>query len=190
MGLDELIEDIKRDTEQRREEILEEARKKADEILEQARAEVEKILRAGEEDAKRLAESERRERLSSARLQAGRIVAEAREEVVERAISRMWEHLLELKKGEEYKEFLRKVIEQGKSELGGKVYVSASPEDFELIKSIAPDVEISELDTKGGVVLTSEDRKVWIESTFESLMAENMEKIRLMIYEHVFGEAK
>jgi|Deesub1362A_J573_1020465.scaffolds.fasta_scaffold00261_4 V/A-type H+-transporting ATPase subunit E len=188
MGLDELIEDIRKDTEQKRDEILKKAREEADEILKKAREEADRILKIGEEDAKRLAESERRERISSARLQAGRIVAEAREEVVERAIARMWEFLAELKKRDEYREFLKNVIEQGRKELGGDVKVSASPEDFEIIMSLAPDAELSEFDTKGGVVLTS--GKVWIDSTFESLMAENMEKIRLMIYEHVFGESR
>lgn len=195
MGLTEIIEDIEQETQQIRAKILEEGRAQADAILKDAEREKEKLILSYEEEAKRLAASERRERLSSARLDARRMIVEAREEVVQRAIHQLWDALESLRDSPEYQDMLRRALHQGVEELGGSATVYAAPHDLEKVKALAaefPNLVVSDepLESRGGVVLVSSDGNVRFENTLESLVEENMESIRLEVYNHIFGEER
>jgi len=118
------------------------------------------------------------ERLAWARLEAKRIIAEAKEDVIKASMDTFFEKLIDSKKGQNYKKALKKAIENAVMNFGKNVVIHLLKDD----KDLAPkgkNVSIeTDLEGLGGAIIESEDGKIRINLTLETLVETKREEIR------------
>lgn len=167
-------------------DIREEARERASEINAETEARVEEIVDAAEEDASELrAESERKaesrvtqereQKLSSAKLEAKQKRLEARRDVLNEVRSSVEDSIADLE-GDEREELTRELLDAASVEFqsGDAVRVYARADDEDLVTSILEDYDgyeyAGEYDCLGGVVVESDESRVRVNNTFDSIL--------------------
>ncbi|WP_414470465.1 V-type proton ATPase subunit E [Methanobacterium sp. ACI-7] len=149
--------------------ILSEAQSKADAIIQEAEKEAALIVEEGEteatsekarilENANKQSAMKYQQLVSEAKMNSRRAELEAREEVIESAFKRAEEELGKIAStsSEEYKESLRKIIEEAAFEIGGgELVLSLKESDIAKIKNTIPSIE-NEIESKTGTKTTLE----------------------------------
>ncbi|ERH12814.1 MAG: archaeal/vacuolar-type H+-ATPase subunit E [halophilic archaeon J07HB67] len=178
MSLDTVVEDIRDDARTRAEEIREEAKDRAEEIREAAEAEAEELLADREAAVERQIEQEREQALSSAKLEAKQGRLEARRDVLEDVRDRTETALAELT-GDRREELTRALLADAAGEFGGDIVVYGRPEDESLLRSLVDEHDDhsygGDHDCLGGVVVESEQSRVRVNNTFDSVLADAWE---------------
>jgi V/A-type H+-transporting ATPase subunit E len=173
--LDTVVEDIRDEARARAEEIREEGDERAEEIVDQAEDDAEEIVTEAEASVERTVEQEREQALSSAKLEAKQQRLEARRDVLERARSRVEEELATME-GDQREELTRALIEAASEEFSEDEAVSVygRADDEALIADVLEEYDgwsyAGERDCLGGVVVESEESRVRVNNTFDSLL--------------------
>lgn len=192
MSLDTVVEDIREEAHARAEDIRAEGEARADEIESAAEEDAEEILADAEQSVEREIEQLREQRLSSAKLEAKQKRLEARRDVLGDVREQVEDELASLE-GETREELTRAVLDGASEEFDDSddVSVYGREEDQELIESILEDYDgyeyAGEYDCLGGVVVESDQSRVRVNNTFDSLLEDvwedNLREISTQLFE-------
>lgn len=185
-GADKIVSSIISEAQSNADAIIQESEKETALIIEEGEKEAvlekEKIL----ENAKKQANLKYQQLISEAKMNSRRAELEAREEVIESAFKRAEEELQKIAftSSEEYKESLRKIIEEASIEIGGgDLVLSLKEEDIAKIKNSIPamentiegktntktTLEIGEsIKTIGGAIVKTKNGDVEVNNTIEA----------------------
>ncbi|WP_302081684.1 V-type ATP synthase subunit E [Salinibaculum rarum] len=192
MSLDTVVEDIRDEARARAEEIRAEADSEAEEILAEANADAEQIREEREQEVKRQIEQEREQKLSSANLEAKQDRLEARRDILQDVRTQVETAIAELDDGRE--ELTRALLDAAATEFDddATVLVYGRADDEELLESILEDYDGFEYadayDCLGGVVAESEESRVRVKNTFDSVLDEVWEDNLREISERLFED--
>ncbi|ELZ01454.1 V-type ATP synthase subunit E [Natrialba chahannaoensis JCM 10990] len=192
MSLDTVVEDIRDEAHARAEDIRDEGEARAEEIESAAEADAEEIRESAEQEADREIEQLREQRLSSAKLEAKQKRLEARRDVLGDVREEVEAELTALE-GDTREELTRALLDAASTEFdeGDDVSVYGRADDQELIESILDDYEGyafgGEYDCLGGVIVESEQSRVRVNNTFDSLLEDvwedNLREISNQLFE-------
>ncbi len=192
MSLDTVVEDIRDEAHARAEEIRAEGEERAEEIESAAEDDAQEILETAEQEAEREIEQLREQRLSSAKLEAKQKRLEARRDVLGDVRKQVEAKLAGLE-GDTREELTRALLEAASVEFDedDDVSVYGRAEDADLLESIADDYDgyeyAGEHDCLGGVVVESEQSRVRVNNTFDSVLEDvwedNLREISNRLFE-------
>ena len=192
MSLDTVVEDIRDEARARAEEIRSEGEERHDEIVSEAEREADEIISEAEREVERAVEQEREQKLSSAKLEAKQQRLEARREVLEDVHDEVEAQIADLS-GDEREELTRTLLDAAAEEFDDAetVRVHGREADRDLLESLADDYEGFEVgepvDCLGGVVVESEESRVRVNNTFDSVLEdvweENLREISARLFE-------
>ncbi|MXV64595.1 V-type ATP synthase subunit E [Natronorubrum sp. JWXQ-INN-674] len=174
MSLDTVVEDIREEAHARAEDIRAEGEARAEEIESAAEEDADEIVSDAEQAAEREVEQLREQRLSSAKLEAKQKRLEARRDVLGDVREQVEDELAALE-GDTREELTRTLLDAASGEFdeGDDVSVYGRESDQELIESILDDYEsyefAGEYDCLGGVVVESDQSRVRVNNTFDSV---------------------
>ncbi|ELY92825.1 V-type ATP synthase subunit E [Natrialba hulunbeirensis JCM 10989] len=192
MSLDTVVEDIRDEAHARAEDIRDEGEARAEEIESAAEADAEEIRESAEQEADREIEQLREQRLSSAKLEAKQKRLEARRDVLGDVREEVEAELTALE-GDTREELTRALLDAASTEFdeGDDVSVYGRADDQDLIESILDDYDgyafAGEYDCLGGVVVESEQSRVRVNNTFDSVLEDvwedNLREISNQLFE-------
>ncbi|NGM70215.1 V-type ATP synthase subunit E [Natronolimnobius sp. AArcel1] len=192
MSLDTVVEDIREEAHARAEDIRDDAESRATEIESAAEEDAEEILADAEREVEREVEQLREQRLSSAKLEAKQKRLEARRDVLGDVREQVESELVDLE-GETREELTRDLLEAARVEFdeGDDVSVYGRADDQELLESILADYDgyeyAGEYDCLGGVVVESDQSRVRVNNTFDSVLEDvwedNLQEISNRLFE-------
>ncbi len=192
MSLETVVEDIREEAHARATEIREEGEARAEEIEAAAEADAEEILAAADREATRESEQLREQRLSSAKLEAKQERLEARRDVLSTVRERVEAELASLE-GTTREELTRTLLEAASTEFddGDDVRIYGRDDDEELLTTLASEYDgysyAGSYDCLGGVVVESEQSRVRINNTFDSILEDvweaNLREISNTLFE-------
>lgn len=210
MSLDTVVEDIREEARARAEDIRDEGEARAEEIESAAEADADETLENAEREIERETEQLREQRLSSAKLEAKQKRLEARRDVLGDVREQVEDELAALE-GDAREELTRELLEaastefddgealgasdrssgQSSREEGDDVSVYGRADDRELIESILDDYDgyeyAGERDCLGGVVVESDQSRVRVNNTFDSVLEDvwedNLREISNRLFE-------
>lgn len=175
MSLETVVEDIRETARERADELLAEAEAEADRIVSEAEADAESVLAEAEADVERQIDRERDQQRSSATLEAKQRRLEARrDELAE--VSEAAEAAVAGLEGETREELTRALLDEAATEFEGleSVSVYGAESDAELLESIVTDYDGFEhagaVDCLGGVVVESDESRLRVNNTFDSVL--------------------
>ncbi|QLG63531.1 V-type ATP synthase subunit E [Halorarum salinum] len=175
MSLETVAEDIREEARARAEEIREEGEERAGEIVAEAEAEAERVREEREATVERKIAQEREQSLSSAKLEAKQERLEARRDALETVHEEVEAAIAGLE-GERREELTRALLEEAAGEFDDdeSVAVYGRAEDEELLTDLLSGYEgwsfAGERDCLGGVIVESEESRVRVNNTFDSVL--------------------
>ncbi len=178
--------------------LLSEAAEEANAILQNAQSEVEKMHREqkgkqadmkakAEKELEKTLEDQENERIAWARLEAKRIGAEAREDAIKNVLEEFFEVLKKSRKTAEYKNFIKKAVPAAAADLGGTVTIHVLKGEKALVPKIKDAKVAEDLKGLGGALVESEDGRIRVDLTLETLVDSKRDEIRKQIAEDLFG---
>ncbi|PSP57140.1 V-type ATP synthase subunit E [Halobacteriales archaeon QS_1_67_19] len=192
MSLDTVVEDIRNEARERAKEIRSEGDERAGEIVSEAEADAEEILAEQERETEQTIAQEREQKLSSAKLEAKQKRLEARRDVLEDIRAEVEDRIADLE-GDRREELTRELLEAASEEFddGDTVRVYGKPEDDELLTDIVGDYDgyeyAGEHDCLGGVVVESDQSRLRVNNTFDSVLEDvwedNLQDISKRLFE-------
>lgn len=204
-GLQKIIKEIEKSTEQKVSEMLSEAKKKADATLNDAKKKAEgqerSILARGEQEAQR--ESQRI--LAEARIRARREKVMAQEKVVQISFEKASDILSKTAENQN-DEVLKGLIKESINASGvlsfevlltsrdrtlvtkDSLLEIAKQTDIGRNSDIEPRISEDVLSCMGGVVVRSTDGKVRVDNTFEARLERFRDGIRMRVAKELFGQ--
>ncbi|MFC7072225.1 V-type ATP synthase subunit E [Halovenus rubra] len=177
MTLDTVVEDIREQARARAEEIREEAEAEADEIIDKAEADADEIRADILADAESQIEQEREQRMSSAKLEAKQSRLEARRDVLQSVRADVEEEIATLE-DDKREELTQALLDAAAAEVddGAAVDVYGTADDQDLLESLLEEYDgfeyAGEYDCLGGVVVESNESRVRVKNTFDSILEE------------------
>ncbi|ADQ68400.1 V-type ATP synthase subunit E [Halogeometricum borinquense DSM 11551] len=175
MSLDNVVEDIRDEARARAEEIREDGEQRAEEIIEEAETDAEELLESRKTDVERQVEQEREQALSSAKLEAKQKRLEARRDVLEDVRGQVEEELAALS-GDRRETLTRSLLDEAADEFDddADVVVYGRESDQSLIEDILEEHDGYEFggtyECLGGVVVESQQSRVRVNNTFDSVL--------------------
>ncbi|NEU58473.1 V-type ATP synthase subunit E [Halorussus sp. MSC15.2] len=192
MSLDTVVEDIRNEARERAKEIRSEGDERADEIVSEAESDAEEILAEQERETEQTIAQEREQKLSSAKLEAKQKRLEARRDVLQDVRATVEDRIATLE-GDEREELTRELLDAASEEFdeGDTVHVYGKPGDDELLTDIVTDYDgyeyAGEYDCLGGVVVESEQSRLRVNNTFDSVLEDvwedNLQDISKRLFE-------
>jgi len=185
MSAEKIIEQIKKDSEKEIKQILNDANNKAKEIINSAKKEAEseakKILTNAIKESKNL----KKILISKANQDIKREIMNTNEEIIEECFIKA-RHELSILKVERYKELVSKFVNSGKKKLGEDCQVRVSREiDKNIVENYGLKVA-GNIESSGGILLISEDKKITLDYTFEGIIRREKDKIRIKVGKLLF----
>jgi V/A-type H+-transporting ATPase subunit E len=191
MSLDTVVEDIRDEARARADELRAEGEERAEAIVSDAETEADEIREAAEREAERTIEQEREQKLSSAKLEAKQKRLEARREVLEEVHDDVEAQIADID-GEEREALTESLLDAAVAELGAEsVRVHGRAEDEALLASLVESRDgytVGEpIECLGGVVVESDESRVRVNNTFDSILEEvweeNLREISTRLFE-------
>jgi V/A-type H+-transporting ATPase subunit E len=193
MSLETVVEDVRDEARARAEELREEGEARADEIISEAEADAEEISQQREQAVEEQITEEREQALSSAKLSAKQERLEARRDVLEQVREGVNDAIANIE-GDRREELTETLLEAAATEFdeGGDVRVYGRATDEELLTDLLSDYEgwsfAGERDCLGGVIVESEQSRVRVNNTFDSLLEDVWDEELKRISERLFEE--
>ncbi|QFU82582.1 V-type ATP synthase subunit E [Natronorubrum aibiense] len=192
MSLDTVVEDIREEAHARAEDIRAEGEARAEEIESAAEEDAEEIVANAADEVEREIEQLREQRLSSAKLEAKQKRLEARRDVLGDVHEQVEAELAALE-GDTRKELTRTLLEAASEEFdeGDDVSVYGRADDEDLLTDLLEEYDgyefAGEYDCLGGVVVESEQSRLRVNNTFDSVLEdvweENLRTISNQLFE-------
>ncbi|HIH97733.1 MAG TPA: hypothetical protein HA346_01810 [Thermoplasmata archaeon] len=187
MGIDKIIERIEQSAGERIGAILKEAERQVKEIKERAKREAEEAGKKLEVETEEKCGIVEERLTSNARQQAKREMLLTKEELIKEAFDRAREKLTQLKESE-YREILKKMLEEGKRLAGAEcVVVPCKAKDGEYIKSLGYQVSKESVKGSGGAIIRSKDGSISVDQTFEGIIDRNWNELRIKVARALFS---
>ncbi|MBI3610324.1 MAG: hypothetical protein HY204_06445 [Nitrospirae bacterium] len=196
MGYEELIRDLRREAELKKEAILKTAREDADGILADALRQCDRMEQDFQASLARDAERERTRLLNRARREARMEKHRAESELVQQVFHRLWERLAAVASDPRYPSVVERLLGECLPEWpAGEVIVRADPKTQSLLK---PRVKgrtvrfeplretIRGEDPGGGFELSGRDETIIIRNTFRSRLEKARPELRIEINRLLF----
>ena len=193
MSLETVVEDVRDEARARAEELREEGEQRAEEITSEAEADAEEITEQREAAVEAQISEEREQALSSAKLTAKQERLEARRDVLEQVREGVEDAIANIE-GERREELTASLLEAAAAEFDDveDVSVYGRAEDEELLTDLLSEYEgwsfAGERDCLGGVVVESEQSRVRVNNTFDSLLEDVWDEELKRISERLFEE--
>jgi len=175
MSLETVAEDIRDEARARAEEIREEGQERADEIIAEAEADAEEIREEREAAVEREIEQRREQAISSAKLEAKQARLEARRDALEEVRTDVEQAIVDIE-GERRRSLTASLLESAAEEFdeSESVSVYGRADDHELLEDLVEEYDgftvAGDHDCLGGVVVESEESRVRVNNTFDSLL--------------------
>jgi V/A-type H+-transporting ATPase subunit E len=175
MSLDNVVEDIRDEARARAEEIREDGEQRAEEIIAEAESDAEELLESRKANVEQQVEQEREQALSSAKLEAKQMRLEARRDVLEDVREQAEDELASVS-GDRRETLTRELLDDAAEEFDADadVAVYGRAADKALIEDILQDYDGYEFggdyDCLGGVVVESQQSRVRVNNTFDSVL--------------------
>ncbi|ELZ22582.1 V-type ATP synthase subunit E [Natrinema limicola] len=192
MSLDTVVKDIREEANARAENIRAEGETRAEEIESAAEADAEEILADAEAEVEREIDQLREQRLSSAKLEAKQKRLEARRDVLGEVNDAVEDELAAIE-GDTREELTRELLEAASDEFDedDDVSVYGRSDDQALLESIVDEYDgyeyAGDVDCLGGVVVESEQSRVRVNNTFDSVLEDvwedNLQEISNRLFE-------
>lgn len=191
MSLETVVEDIREEASARAEEIRIAGDSRAEEIVNEAERDADAILSEAERDAERRIEQEREQKLSSAKLEAKQERLESRRAIIQDVRDAVEDELASID-GDEREELTRTLLDAAAQEFeGDTVRVRGRADDEELLESVLEEYdgfEVGEpIECLGGVVVESDESRVRVNNTFDSVLSDvwedNLREISTRLFE-------
>jgi len=191
MGIEKLTSSLLKDAQDEAAEIVKVAEGHVRQMKADERAKLVSLEKQAEAEVEKVLKEQRNERLAWARLEAKRLVSEAREDAINNAIDAIFSSLNELRKSKEYKDFVSKNVSAAVKELGGKITVHVVKADKNLLPKLPKGCKVAaDLDALGGAILETQDGKMRIDLTLETLMELKRDELRKRISAELFTAEK
>jgi len=190
MSMENLKKSLLQEAEKEASAITSKAEKEASAIISAAREEARKRKEEARARAKGLVAAEKTEKLSGAQLRAKKIVSEAKSKVVEENLGIVWREFSRFPEDKRYEGLLKKWIAEAEESLGGKTVVSVNEKDAKLAKKFSKNVSAKAVDIAGGAIIFSQDGKVSIDSSLESVFRHNEPEARKIVFNDLSGKVK
>lgn len=194
MDLDQILKQIKAETEQEVQKILAEGQEQVDALLQKARDEVEGSRQRILNDGKYRQQREMAIIMRQGVMESLRLQAEAHQKLIDAAMQEASEKLDKLYSMEGYAVILEKFAGEALAELspsllpGQKAILRFDPKDkrvplpkFEIEGHVCECVY--DLKTKGGCIAQSEDGKVVVNNTIEARIKNGLPKLRQQMWQ-------
>ena len=186
MSAENIINQIKKDSEKEIQKIQKETEKQTREILNQAKAQSEKEAEKILENGKTQSENIKKIMISKAQQEAKKEAMNTREKVIDECFTKAI-HKLSTLKEQDYKRVLRHLIKNGKNKIPGKCQAIISRDiDKEVCKELNIPV-VSSTESSGGVILKSDDGRVTLDITFKGILKRKKDKIRIKVGKLLFS---
>lgn len=187
MTAEKILERIKKDSEKEIKQILKEAEKQATLIIEdakkEAKHEAEKILSDGKQQAENISKII----TSKANQDMQREIMNAREKIIDECFIKA-HHELSTLSGTQYKNLVKKLIENGCNKLNGQCYISVSRDiDREIATSMGLKV-MGTIESSGGILIKSQDGRITLDYTFDGILKRKKDEIRRKVGKLLFSE--
>jgi V/A-type H+-transporting ATPase subunit E len=175
MSLETVVEDIRDEARARAEEIREEGEERAAEIIEDAEADADEILEDREAAVEREIEQRRDQAVSSAKLEAKQARLEARRDALGDVREAVEDAVVDID-GERRRSLTETLLDAAAEEFteGESVSVYGRADDEELLEDLLEDYDgfsvAGAYDCLGGVVVESEESRVRVNNTFDSIL--------------------
>ncbi|MBI5228109.1 hypothetical protein HY988_05960 [Candidatus Micrarchaeota archaeon] len=187
MGIEKLKFSLLAEGKQEAEAIIHEAERHANEMQKEEEQKHAAAVVELEKEIEKTLQERRNEKVAWARLEAKRITAEAKEDAVANAIEEFFSALEKMRKGNEYKKFMKNAAERIGSELEGNLVLHVVKGEKGLLPKVK-NAEIKEdLEGLGGILAESSDGKRRLNLTIETLFEAKRDDIRRRIYDKMFG---
>jgi vacuolar-type H+-ATPase subunit E/Vma4 len=185
MGLEKLVDEVRRRGEAQAQEILSGADSEAAAIVAKAQAEADALMDAAVRHGGEDVAAERAERLSEARSAALKQMAEARRQVIEAHLRVVWAGLLEFRDGKEYGRLVSSLAAEAATSLGPGFKLMCRRGDEGLL---APASAAGNVDCAGGVLAYDVSGRIMLDGRLETLFSEAREALSAKIYAKAFRE--
>jgi len=192
MGIERLTSSLIKEADDEAAKIVEAAEWHVRKMKEDERSKRSVLKKDAEKAVEKLLSEQKNERLAWARLEAKRVTAEAREDAINSVIDDLFSSLTEVRKSKEYKDFLSRSVSAALKELKGtKLSVHVRKEDKKLLPKLPDGCKVSaELGALGGAVIETQDGKMKVDLTLETLFELRRDDLRKMISEKLFSGDK
>jgi len=186
MSVEKIIQQIKKDSEKEIKQILKDANDKAKESIDNAKEEAEAEAKKIISDGKKQSETIQKIMISKANQDAKREIMKAREKIIDECFIKA-QHELSILKQERYEKIISKLINDGKEKLGENCTVKISRSiDKNIVERFGLTVS-GHIESSGGVILVSADKRVTLDYTFEGILKREKDKIRIKVGKLLFS---
>jgi V/A-type H+-transporting ATPase subunit E len=193
MSLDTVVEDIRDEARARAEEIRTEGRERADEIVADAEADAEEIVETREREIERQITQQREQAISAAKLEAKQERLKARRDALGIVREQTEEELASLS-GDRREELTRALLDASAAEFDAAddVVVRGRAADEAMLEEVLSEYEGFSLsdetvDCLGGVVVESQQSRVRVDNTFDSILdtvwEENLKDVSAILFD-------
>ena len=187
MGIEKLKVSLLAEAREEAQQIVQTAQSHIDGMVKEERAKNAAMKTRAEKEVEKTLEDQRNERIAWARLEAKRINAEAREDALNNVLEEFFDSLAKSRKSQEYRKFLKKAVPAAAADLGGKVTIHVVKGDRASIPKIKDAKVVEDLDGLGGALVESEDGRIRVDLTLETLVDTRRDEIRSKIAKKLFG---
>lgn len=186
MAIEHIISKIQQDAKKKTDHIIQDAEKEAEtlrvQIRQQADDEANRII----EQANKEAQQKKQITIAQVNQEMKRKITAEQEEVITTCFATAQEHLSKLS-GKEYSDVVKRLIEQGKQQLGQDCTVyTTRGEDEALATSLGVKVSGS-ANASGGVLLRSAKGTISLDNTFEGILRRKKDSMRIVIGKLLFS---
>jgi len=194
MPADEILDHIKKTSEEEAKAVLDAANKEASELKEEYKSQTDKSVSALQDKLEKEAQGKKRLIIAKMGRQAAQKEFKTKEALIKEAFDMAWESLKDLH-GDNYTGFLKRSYEAGKAATGTpcRVFVVRDkdkglfkgesvedPPDGYLKKQIA--------EGGGGFIIQSGDASITVDYTFKGIIARKMDSLRIGAAKKLFAE--
>ncbi|MBI5223002.1 hypothetical protein HY990_01125 [Candidatus Micrarchaeota archaeon] len=188
MSIEKLKTSLLSEAQAESERIINAAKSEAQKLIEEERSKNAAFLSSAREDAERILKEQSSERSAWARLEAKRIIAEAKEDAIKLTIEDFLAAVASLRKTPEYRQFMKRSVDAAIAEFGGgPVFLHVLAADKDLFSKTKNLSIVPDLDGIGGAILESEDGRLRVNLTLETLVETKKDELRGKIYQALFG---
>lgn len=200
MSSETLKQEIRRTAAQNAEKVLADAKAEAARILAEAESQARAITERRVNESQKLLDQGERSEVAKARVEGARNLSTAEARVVEDAFREAESRVSSLPSSDpgRYKSVLTRFIEEAREQLGGAtLVVVARGQDRELVNEVLrglprggdlPECTMSadSLEARGGVIVHTEDMRVYYVNTFDSRLRRAREELRAKVVAAMF----
>jgi V/A-type H+-transporting ATPase subunit E len=194
MAYENLLKSVEESAQEKERELLDKARSIVQAISEETKNQASALQKSLLEEAKKSVAVEKNKLMYVTKGENKEKLIKTKEQVFATAFSEAEQSLSQIRKDPKYPVILKNLALEALGALGGeKIHVHVDKQDENLIKGILSDLNSSgkvktDLQTAGGLVVSTPDGSVNISNTLESRLERAREQKKLQIYTALFGD--